>query len=746
MTRQGNGIDVASYDQISFKTGATSGISSGAERMRITSAGNVGIGTSSPTVKLDVNGAIATSASGASSLLFKTSGTTNYSWANQYPSAGNFSLYDHGAGATVLTVNAGNLGLGATNTYGFKQHIFAGASTFGQLISGSATGVYTNWSDGSATNSPAIGGIGNNLVFATGPVSNAERMRITDGGNVGIGTTSPSNRLQVNATNNTAYSPSNTLAGGVLAYVKNASTTNSTDATIRLEATGSNSLAASSISSVHTGDGQSALTFGTRTNGASDVTEKMRLDSAGNLGLGVTPSAWGATYRALDIRTGAIYDTPAGTASGMTFNAIYNGTNWEYKGTGGNATALRYEQGFGQHQWFTAPTGIGGNPITFTQTMTLDASGRLLIGTTGDFGGAALQVVKANSTGLDANIRVSNNVDTSMMLGTVAANVSGIYSSGAIAFGTGNNTFTERARIDSAGNLGLGFTPSAWFSFTKALQLNYGAFAVNASVGHTRILNNAVETSSIGYVYQTTNPANNYTQALGSGHQWFTAPSGTAGDPITFTQAMTLDASGNVQIGSTTNSFSARIYSLETSATEKNNVALYTTGAHNTCRVALYNDSGAASVQSIVGALSFSSGGVGSGSERMRIASDGNVGIGVASPTVKLDVAGSILASGNVTAYSDIRVKDNVESIEGAIGKLSQIRGVTYTRTDLDDKQRRFAGVIAQEIEQVLPEAVFDNGKVKAVDYNATIALLIEAVKEQQKRIDKLETLLNKGN
>jgi hypothetical protein len=111
-----------------------------------------------------------------------------------------------------------------------------------------------------------------------------------------------------------------------------------------------------------------------------------------------------------------------------------------------------------------------------------------------------------------------------------------------------------------------------------------------------------------------------------------------------------------------------------------------------------------------------------------------------------LNVAGSIVAAGNVTAYSDIRVKDNVENITDAIGKLNQIRGVTYTRTDLDDKQRRFAGVIAQEIEQVLPEAVFDNGKVKAVDYNATIALLIEAVKEQQKRIDKLETLLNKGN
>jgi hypothetical protein len=59
MTRQGNGIDVASYDQISFKTGATSGISSGAERMRINSAGNVGIGTTNPGYKLEVNGSFA---------------------------------------------------------------------------------------------------------------------------------------------------------------------------------------------------------------------------------------------------------------------------------------------------------------------------------------------------------------------------------------------------------------------------------------------------------------------------------------------------------------------------------------------------------------------------------------------------------------------------------------------------------------------------------------------------------------
>lgn len=104
-----------------------------------------------------------------------------------------------------------------------------------------------------------------------------------------------------------------------------------------------------------------------------------------------------------------------------------------------------------------------------------------------------------------------------------------------------------------------------------------------------------------------------------------------------------------------------------------------------------------------------------------------------------LNVAGSIVAAGNVTAYSDIRIKDNIETIPSALDKLDHIRGVTYTRTDLDDKEQRYAGVIAQEIEAVLPEAVRDLGNIKAVDYNATIALLIEAVKELSLKVKTLE-------
>lgn len=99
----------------------------------------------------------------------------------------------------------------------------------------------------------------------------------------------------------------------------------------------------------------------------------------------------------------------------------------------------------------------------------------------------------------------------------------------------------------------------------------------------------------------------------------------------------------------------------------------------------------------------------------------------------------SVVASGDITAFSDRRIKSNIETIPSALDKLDHIRGVTYTRTDLEDKERRYAGVIAQEVEVVLPEAVRDHDGTKAVDYNATIALLIQAVKELRDEVEMLK-------
>ena len=118
----------------------------------------------------------------------------------------------------------------------------------------------------------------------------------------------------------------------------------------------------------------------------------------------------------------------------------------------------------------------------------------------------------------------------------------------------------------------------------------------------------------------------------------------------------------------------------------------------------------------------------------------GNVGIGTTNPTTKLHVIGDILASGNVTAYSDSQLKDNVETIDKPLEKVLGLRGVTFTRVDIEDKDKKHIGVIAQEVEQVLPEVVLEHSDgIKSVAYGNMVGLLIEAIKEQQNQIESLK-------
>ena len=111
--------------------------------------------------------------------------------------------------------------------------------------------------------------------------------------------------------------------------------------------------------------------------------------------------------------------------------------------------------------------------------------------------------------------------------------------------------------------------------------------------------------------------------------------------------------------------------------------------------------------------------------------------------TVALTVSGengNLTAEGDVTAFSDERLKENITVIPNAIEKVSQIRGVTYTRNDQKDKEKVYAGVIAQEVEKVLPEVVnTTKDDTKTVSYGNMVGLLIEAVKEQQEQINELK-------
>ena len=106
--------------------------------------------------------------------------------------------------------------------------------------------------------------------------------------------------------------------------------------------------------------------------------------------------------------------------------------------------------------------------------------------------------------------------------------------------------------------------------------------------------------------------------------------------------------------------------------------------------------------------------------------------------TLDMSEAGAATFNNNVTAFSDERLKDNIETLEDGLDKVEQLRGVTYTR---DEKEN--IGVIAQEVERILPEIVLtadDEMGTKSVDYSRITAVLIEAVKELSARVKELES------
>lgn len=106
-------------------------------------------------------------------------------------------------------------------------------------------------------------------------------------------------------------------------------------------------------------------------------------------------------------------------------------------------------------------------------------------------------------------------------------------------------------------------------------------------------------------------------------------------------------------------------------------------------------------------------------------------------------LTGSWTASGDLIAYSDVRVKENIETITDAVSKVLAMRGVSYNRTDLADKSKK-VGVIAQEIQAVLPEVVAEQEDgMLGVSYGNIVGVLIEAIKEQQKEIEELKAKLN---
>ena len=103
-------------------------------------------------------------------------------------------------------------------------------------------------------------------------------------------------------------------------------------------------------------------------------------------------------------------------------------------------------------------------------------------------------------------------------------------------------------------------------------------------------------------------------------------------------------------------------------------------------------------------------------------------------------VSGAIYSTNNIVAYSDIRKKENIITVENALDKINNLRGVYYNRIDDESKVRQI-GVIAQEVNEVLPEVVTYAEDVDeyGVQYGNFAGLFIEAIKEQNRIIDEMK-------
>ena len=108
-----------------------------------------------------------------------------------------------------------------------------------------------------------------------------------------------------------------------------------------------------------------------------------------------------------------------------------------------------------------------------------------------------------------------------------------------------------------------------------------------------------------------------------------------------------------------------------------------------------------------------------------------------------LSQAGDLVADGNITAFSDARLKENVVTIDSALNKVSQMRGIYYNRIG-DETKTRNVGVIAQEIEKVLPEVVHTReDDIKSVAYGNIVGILIEAIKELSEEVKTLRSKID---
>jgi hypothetical protein len=294
----------------------------------------------------------------------------------------------------------------------------------------------------------------------------------------------------------------------------------------------------------------------------------------------------------------------------------------------------------------------------------------------------------------------------------------GVHTWSTASSGTAGNvfSFTERMRLDASGNVGIGVTPGSWNSSYKALQIGHSSFMSRASGDDAYLNANAVYGAS-NWTYVNSSFASRFEMSSGN-HSFFTAPSGTAGNTITWTERFRILNGGNVAIGAT-----ARLYLDGVAGT--GDTYITETGAN---------------------AMSLFVGGV----EGLYMTTAAFYAIKVYDDTTANAVNVNVNTDGRMRrSTSSIRYKHDVATLDSAdaLAAVMAMRPVTYRgRTDAD--QRRYVGFIAEEMQQWAPLlCTYDDGGESGtpnyVTYDRVTAYLVAVVQQQQTEINALKARIH---
>ena len=360
-------------------------------------------------------------------------------------------------------------------------------------------------------------------------------------------------------------------------------------------------------------------------------------------------------------------------------------------------------------------TGDTGT-VTTTMLASTTGSGAVVLATSPTLVTPALgtpsALVGTNITGTAAGLSIGGNAATA----TTATNVSGGTSSVTSETVSGNLTLsggtangvaylngskvvtTGSALVFDGTNLGLGVTPSAWSASVKALQVS-PRVAIWGDAAQSIISHNMY--TGGGDKYIGSGFASLFTQINGA-FQFLTAPSGTAGNAITFTQAMTLDSSGNLLVGTTSTSVSSGgIYNRAVSSGGSSIIIGHQSGVANGNSFAEFQYAG-----TLIGSITQS---------------------------------GTTAVLYNLT--SDQRLKTNIVDAAPASALIDAIQVRQYDWKS-DGSHQRY-GFIAQELVAVAPEAVHqpaDPEEMMAVDYSKLVPMLVKEIQSLRARVAQLES------